>query len=123
MCPAYGRSGHSVQIELPPVPFFGWLNIAGVEGKSNNTLGVWSLFPDPSGTELHQSDLRTEAEPSCSHLFIAVIRNMEVISVWRLHVKKASGFFFKLKKLITRRDEKDNLGMFYWTAREQVEGP
>lgn len=49
--------------------FFGWLNIAAVEGKSNNTLGVQSLLPDPSGTELHQSELRTEAKPGCSLSF------------------------------------------------------
>lgn len=47
---------------FPPLCFFGWLNIAEVEGKSNNTLGVWSLFPDPSGTKLQQSDLRTETK-------------------------------------------------------------
>lgn len=75
---------------FPPLCFFGWLNIAEVEGKSNNTLGVWSLFPDPSGTKLQQSDLRTETKSGCSHLFIAVIRNVEVISMWRLHMKRVS---------------------------------
>lgn len=90
MCPAYGHLGHSVQIELPPPRFFGWLNIAEVEGKSNKTLGVWSLFPDPSGIKLHLSDLRTEAKLACSHLFIAVIQNVKVISVWRLYVKRFS---------------------------------
>lgn len=80
--------------------FCGWLNIADVKGKSNNTLGVWSLLPDPSGTKLHQSELRMEVKPGCSHIFIAVIQNVELISVWKLHMRGPSVWFFFLVKKI-----------------------
>lgn len=36
-----------------------------MEGESNNTLGVQRLILDPSGTELHWSELRTEVKPGC----------------------------------------------------------
>lgn len=69
--------------------FFGWLNI--VEGKSINTLGVQSLFPDPSGTELHQSELRTEAAPC---LFTALTQSLTVTSVQRLRMRRPLEAFF-----------------------------
>lgn len=81
-----------------PSFFFGWLNIAAVEEKSNNALGAQGLFPDPSGSGLHQSELRTEAQPGCSLSFRCCHPKRGGHLSAEVACDKAPGFFYLKKK-------------------------
>ena len=74
-----------------PCPRGFWRSHIWISRKSINTSGAQSLFSDPSGTELHQSELRTEEKPGCSLTWL--------ISVWRLHVRSPLEVVIFLNKI------------------------